>query len=215
LNGQSRIARRRQLFPILSFLGDISMRSFSNRFAAVGVASLILSIVVLGSAKGQQPQSTAEESNVQSAAGQYPTATAPSNGVPYLSGGRLIEDDQSAPISQREGELETKIQEAVRQFANSTDETARVELRANISRLLEQQFELRQKRHEQTVQKLEERVRLLRAALQKRENARQKMVDGRLNVLLEEAEGLGWGDFNGAQPLSTQGQYGRQQSGRR
>jgi uncharacterized membrane protein YccC len=199
------------------------MRAFLNRFTIVGVAGLVLGVIVLGNANGQQP-ATAVESTGQSSAGGIPASsqtatayspTAASSEPLDLTRRRSSKDEQSARLLQQEGELETKIQEAVHQFATLTDETARTQMRADIARLLEQQFELRQNRHEQTVQKLEERVRLLRAALQKRENARQKMVDGRLNVLLEEAEGLGWGDFNGAQPLSTQGQYGRPQSGRR
>jgi hypothetical protein len=65
-------------------------------------------------------------------------------------------------------------------------------LNDQLSDILEKQFDLRQRRHERELAELEAQVRKLRALVQKRQENRREIVARRLDVIVRDAEGLGW-----------------------
>jgi hypothetical protein len=97
-------------------------------------------------------------------------------------------------------------------YAEATDEKVRIESKAAMAKLLEQQFDARQKACEAELVPLEAQVKRLRELLQKRQQARQEIVKSRLDQLLREAEGLGWPAPMG--PGGPMGPYGGSPYGR-
>ncbi len=65
---------------------------------------------------------------------------------------------------------------------------------AKIEAILIRQFDLRQKSREEELRSLEERVRKIRETFEKRQRARAEIVRHRLDEILRDADGLGWGE---------------------
>src|SRR5438045_1190600 len=78
------------------------------------------------------------------------------------------------------------------QFARTEDEEARAAIKSKLSGVLEKQFDLQQKRRQQEVARIEAQLKKLKDLIRKRSEARQTIIDKRLDQLLREAEGLGW-----------------------
>ena len=106
---------------------------------------------------------------------------------PFVRGGSRF-SSTSTPADAAEGEA----QNLLAKYTKSTDEKARAETRAALAKVLERQYDLRQKAAESEVAQLEAQVQRLRDLIQKRQQARQEIVQKRLDQLLREAEGLGW-----------------------
>jgi hypothetical protein len=106
---------------------------------------------------------------------------------PFVRGGSRFSSTY-AVADAAEGEA----QGLLAKYTKSTDEKARAEARATLTKVLERQFDLRQKAAESEVAQLEAQVQRLRDLIQKRQQARQEIVQKRLDQLLREAEGLGW-----------------------
>ena len=95
----------------------------------------------------------------------------------------------------REGEL------LASQYAGATDDAERQKIKAQLAELLGRQFEVQQQIREDEVAQLEARVKKLRGLIEKRKEARQSIVDKRLEQLLRDADGLGWtGGPSGGSP---------------
>lgn len=77
-------------------------------------------------------------------------------------------------------------------YARSSDERERSGLQAALVKVLDQQFDLQQQERWAEIAAIEARVRRLRETLEKRNRARQTIVEERLSQLLREADGLGW-----------------------
>ena len=61
-----------------------------------------------------------------------------------------------------------------------------------MNELLEKQFSLRQKRHQEEIAGLEAKVKKLKELLEKRQENRREIISKRLDQILSNAEGLGW-----------------------
>lgn len=104
-------------------------------------------------------------------------------------------NEEMQELMQVDAEQEGQVQEAVNAYSDpSADSAARAEARNKLATALEMQFAARQQRREMEIQQIEERVKKLRDALDKRAAAKDKIIERRINDLLTEAEGLGWGD---------------------
>lgn len=68
----------------------------------------------------------------------------------------------------------------------------RARIKDDLRELLEKQFELRQRRHEQEIEALEAQVKSLKELVRKRNDNRGLIVSKRLDQILRDAEGLGW-----------------------
>jgi len=119
----------------------------------------------------------------------------PQAGVMFVTPAGEGFDEAQRLLAQADGELEGEVQRLVGEYSNpDVDEATRGSLKQSIVGALEKQFSLRQQHREREIQQIEERVKKLREALDKRAAAKEKIIERRLNDLLTEAEGLGWGD---------------------
>ncbi len=91
--------------------------------------------------------------------------------------------------SSLEGEVHSKL----KAYADADDDKTRTTARTEMAELLGKQFDALQGQREKEIQELETRVKKLRETLSKRAAAKQQIVNSRLNQLLSEVEGLGWG----------------------
>jgi hypothetical protein len=95
----------------------------------------------------------------------------------------------------------------VQKMVNTWKETKEADKRETIEKslrdALNKEFAVRLAAHEQEVKDLEEKVRQLRERLALRKEKQDEIVDNRMQQLLRDAQGLGWGTdtaTNSAQP---------------
>lgn len=79
-----------------------------------------------------------------------------------------------------------------RAYAAEKSETERDKLKSRLSEILQQQFDKRQKRHEDEIKELEAQVKKLRDLVEKRQENRREIIARRLDQILRDAQGLGW-----------------------
>ena len=92
------------------------------------------------------------------------------------------------------GMLEGHVREAVDQIAKAQDDNQKGKLKEEIAKLLDRQFEVRQKVREEELAELEKKIGQLRLQVNKRREKKGDIIAHRMDQLLREAEGLGWGD---------------------
>ena len=83
-------------------------------------------------------------------------------------------------------------QNAIKKLKDAGDEPAKIAASKEVSALLDAYFENDMKQREKSVVDLEERVAKLRAQLDKRRAAKEKIVELQLRVMINESEGLGF-----------------------
>jgi hypothetical protein len=97
-------------------------------------------------------------------------------------------------LAMKDSELEGTVHTFLQMYSAAENDNDRAEIRENLTKTLVEQFAIRQQRREREIAEIEARVKRLRDALKKRADAKQKIIEQRLNELLSDAEGLGWGD---------------------
>lgn len=97
------------------------------------------------------------------------------------------------PVSEDE-HLETWVNRALAAYAQTDDQNARKQQRDEISKALDRIFDIRQERRMAELETLELRVQKLRGTLETREKLKTDILKNRLDYLIREADGLGWGD---------------------
>jgi hypothetical protein len=115
-----------------------------------------------------------------------------------------------AALKNQDAAIGVDIGSVLAEYKNTETEADRQKLRQRLTELLSEQFTLRQQRRENEIQQIESRVKKLRELLQKRTDAQQKIVERRLNELLSDAEGLGWGDSEPDVQSRPASAYGRE-----
>ncbi len=88
--------------------------------------------------------------------------------------------------------LQSRTQHLAQQYAQTEETEARTKLKGELIQAIEKHFDVRHQIRKREVDELEARVRKLREHLQKRQGARQTIVEMRLNRFISAAEGLGW-----------------------
>ena len=101
-----------------------------------------------------------------------------------LSPFAISEDDQ----------LEAWVSQALSTYAQTEDQDARAKQRDEIAKGLNEIFDIRQEQRVNELKALEARVQKLRATLDQRATSKNEILKNRLDYLLREADGLGWGD---------------------
>ena len=97
----------------------------------------------------------------------------------------LERDEELGLLSIKEERLELKIHRAVRAHFRASDQAKREEIRAKIEESIGRQFDLRQQRSRQTIQKLERRIERLKERLQSRADRRQELLARELEMRLQ------------------------------
>jgi hypothetical protein len=91
-----------------------------------------------------------------------------------------------------ENRLAQEAEQVARSIGAAQSDAEKEKLKDQLSDVLEKQFDFRQRRHESEIAELEAQVRKLRELVQKRQKNRREIVAKRLDVIIRDAEGLGW-----------------------
>jgi len=90
--------------------------------------------------------------------------------------------------------LETWVSRALADYAQTEDVNGRKKQREQIAAALNRIFDIRQERRMEELETLEQRVQKLRVTLETREKLKSEILKNRLDYLIREVDGLGWGD---------------------
>jgi hypothetical protein len=82
------------------------------------------------------------------------------------------------------------------QYAKATKEEEKKDIRKKLADSLNKEFDQLAQRQQAELDELEKQVASLKAVLKKRKDSKETIVDRRLEQLIQEAEGLGWGSPN-------------------
>ena len=95
-------------------------------------------------------------------------------------------------FSDAERTLIHRADELAKKLGETKSETDRSQIKTELQELLEKQFGLRQKRHQEEIAALEAKVKKLKDLVEKRQENRREIIAKRLDQILSNAEGLGW-----------------------
>jgi hypothetical protein len=150
------------------------------RFAGIAVVALALSAMVFFPGRP--------------ASGQPGTPMLPAS--PYYAGNFAYrypgQDPEMLKIFNEEAKVEREAAGLIRDYARSDKEEERDKIKGKLSDVLGKVFNLQQKRRDLELARLEAQVKKLKDLMKKRTEARQTIIDKRLDQLIREAEGLGW-----------------------
>ncbi len=111
-------------------------------------------------------------------------------------------------LAGRENELNRESQRLVREYSRTEDESKRRELEAELRKTVDDHFSIKQRLRTEELADLEAKIKKLRSRHQRREDARGRIVQDRVEQLLREADGLGWGSGGGPSGWSSFGLTG-------
>jgi hypothetical protein len=109
-----------------------------------------------------------------------------------MMGTAVDEDPEMNELAQAEAALADESAEIVSRFAETENTAERKQIMAELRETLAKQFDVQKKRREIELGRIEERVRKLRDQIKKRDDARETIIDRRLDQLVNDADGLGW-----------------------
>ncbi|MHC4402213.1 MAG: hypothetical protein ACYTG0_21305 [Planctomycetota bacterium] len=111
----------------------------------------------------------------------------------------------------REEKLEQQTQELVQQYRNAGDAEEREALQDDLERTVSRHFDLRQEARERELEWLEMEIARLRSLHERRQDEKNRIVQQRIEALLREADGLGWGspDSSSIRSLDSQATVGQ------
>lgn len=123
-------------------------------------------------------------------------------------GGPRGHDPEVAKLHQQDQQLAQQVRSVLRDYMVKEDAEGRAKVRDKLQELLGKQFDAQHQRREMELRRIEERVKRLRATMQKRNDARKEIIASRLDQLVREAEGLGWNEPNGGGNFGFPGAFG-------
>jgi hypothetical protein len=156
---------------------------------------IVLSFGLLGSMASAQPDSADQPSNGGGyGRGGYGGGHGGGYGEsPYGMGGRMEREPRIDP---------RQTQKLIEGWKNSKEAAEREKLETELRALLRREFATRLAVHEREIKQLEEKVRQLRERLALRKEKQEEIVNHRLQQILREAQGLGWGsEGSGREPV--------------
>jgi hypothetical protein len=110
-------------------------------------------------------------------------------------------DEEGMKLAQLNGTLGGEIQQLVRKLRNPNDQEVAEETEEALTEKVGQQFDMRQQMRERQLAALEEQVERLRKVHNDRADQRDRIVRDRVQQLIREAQGLGWGDAGEGEPF--------------
>jgi hypothetical protein len=179
---------------------------------ALGFAAILAAILSVGGAlaiaqaQDNTPRTTNAAQNrpgtKPAAGGSMPPGAMPGMGragmSSMLSMGSAVDDDpEMNELAQTEAVLANESAEIVARLAETEKAADRKQLAAELKATLAKQFDVQKKRREIELSRIEERVRKLREQIKKRDDARETIIDRRLDQLVDDADGLGWSSPTG------------------
>ena len=110
----------------------------------------------------------------------------------YGKNGSWPPDPEMHPLVQQEAVAEQEVVEMIESYKRTENDVERSKIKSKLAALLEKEFDLQQKRRDLELGRAEARLKKVRELWKKRSDARQTIIDKRLDQLLREADGLGW-----------------------
>ena len=101
-------------------------------------------------------------------------------------------DPEMHPLVQEEAVAEREVVELIDSYKRTENDVERSKIKSKLAALLEKEFDLQQKRRDLELSRAEARLKKVRDLWKKRSDARQTIIDKRLDQLIREADGLGW-----------------------
>jgi parvulin-like peptidyl-prolyl isomerase len=89
-------------------------------------------------------------------------------------------------------DLQNQSLQLAQKYVKTEKEDEKKDLRKNLTQVLGQQFDLHLEAQQKELDELEKQVAKLKAVLKKRKDAKENIVERRLEQLVQEADGLGW-----------------------
>ena len=120
------------------------------------------------------------------------------------------QDPEMAALVQSDFDLAQQSDVALARYSEADDDAERDGIKVELKELLTKQFDVQRQRRQLELARVEERIQRLRGLFKKRDDAREKIIQERLEQLVREADGLGWSAPAGHAPSS--GFTGRIQS---
>ena len=141
-----------------------------------------------------------ESAEAQEASGEYNqsnTFRANAVFVPDSQSGELTEvqrrvQAEAKAIAQRDHELAVATRATLATYAKATDNARKEEITEQLRSLVTEHFEVKQALRETQLAELEARVKRLRELHDRRTSAKSTIIEKRAQLLLDEANGLGW-----------------------
>ncbi len=99
-------------------------------------------------------------------------------------------DPEMDKLLKEDARMEAHAQSLVKQWREETDEKAKADLRTELQELTKEHFDLRQKRRELELSRLEEQLERVRASIKKRSEVKDLIIQRRMARLLGEEDDL-------------------------
>jgi hypothetical protein len=125
---------------------------------------------------------------------RFPNPNFGNNGNQKLTGDFVHgqADVETGKLRAQEAAAARDVTALIGEYSRSTDEAVRGKVKANLSVALEKQFDMQQQGRELEAARIEAHLKKIRELMKKRTDARQTIVEKRLDQLLRDADGLGW-----------------------
>ena len=101
-------------------------------------------------------------------------------------------DPEAVQLHASDAQLGQAADALIQQYGQTEDEQQRANFKEQLNETLAKQFDVQQQLREHEIAKIEAKVKKLRDIITKRTDARQTIIERRLDQLLREADGLGW-----------------------
>jgi hypothetical protein len=102
------------------------------------------------------------------------------------------DDPELVKLIESENQLAHESDELIGQYAATENYQEREKLKTKLREVLSKQFDVQRQRRERELKSIEDRLSKLREQLKKRTDARETIIDRRIESLVSDAEGLGW-----------------------
>jgi hypothetical protein len=113
-------------------------------------------------------------------------------------------DPKLAELQNQEVESDREVNNLLADYGRTDKEGDRAAIKKKLTASLEKLFDAQQKRREIEVARIEEQLKNLRLLIKKRTESKEKIIDRRLDQLLQDAEGLGWSSPQGFSSYRTE-----------
>jgi hypothetical protein len=179
------------------------------REQALGLGAIVAAVLSIGGALAlvQAQQSPGTGPVPATPAGQFGSTPQKSGGMgkagtgagfpgtPGMLGPMAMafdDDPEMNELAQSEAVLANDSAEILARFTEAENAAERKKISAELRETLAKQFDVQRQRRELELARVEERVRKLREQIKKRDDARETIIERRLDQLINDAEGLGW-----------------------
>ena len=123
--------------------------------------------------------------------------------TPQLISPQGGQDPEMQKLLAAEGKSQREADGLVKEYTRKDNEREREAVKLKLADVLGKQFDAQQKRRDAELARLEAQVKKLRDLMKKRGDARQSIVNNRLDQLIRDADGLGWSAPPGIVPQAN------------